>query len=530
MSKNKKFYITTPIYYVNDKPHIGHAYTTIAADVLARYHRMKGEDVFFLTGTDENSQKNVLAAEKQGIKNIQKYIDEMSSRWQMTWDGLGFINNDFIRTTEERHKKGVKKFFEQVYKKGDIYKGIYEGFYCVGCEAFITKSDLIDGKCPIHKTEPKKIKEENYFFRASRYKNDLLKYIKKNPNFILPEERKNEIINYLKNHFEDISISRQSVRWGIPLPIDKTQVIYVWFDALINYLTGIGYGWDEKKFKKYWPADLHLVGKDIIKFHCALWPAMLMSADIDLPKKVFAHGFFTINGEKISKSLGNVIDPLDLTNKYGIDTIRYFLLREIPFGEDGDFSLKRLEERYNGDLANGLGNLTRRILTLVEKSGIQNLSYKEAVEGSSELILKQLKEKINETWKIYEEALEKLEFHLVLEAIWELLTFCDNYLEKEKPWELVEELIKGKEEIEGGASKEKEIQDELEIILYNLVESLRQISWLIWPFMPETAELILEQLGILDIERRKTFKEAKKWPEKWLGKIKRGEPMFPRIE
>jgi len=349
--KVNKFYITTPIYYVNDIPHIGHAYTTIAADVLARYYRMKGKEVYFLTGTDENSQKNVEAAKKVKGEELKvksekeivaEYVNEMSAKWQETWDSLDITNDDFIRTTEPRHKKAVKKFFEAVFKNGDIYKGIYEGLYCPGCEAYVSEMDLENGKCPFHKIAPKKIKEENYFFRLKKYESKLLDYIEKNPDFIEPEARRNEVVNYISHHLEDISISRLSQEWGIPVPIDKKQVIYVWFDALINYLTAVGYGTNEEKFNKWWPADLHLVGKDIIKFHCALWPAMLMSAGLPLPKKVFAHGFFTIGGQKISKSLGNVLDPVELVNKYGIDEVRYFLLREISFGEDGDISLKRL--------------------------------------------------------------------------------------------------------------------------------------------------------------------------------------------
>ncbi|PIP18180.1 MAG: methionine--tRNA ligase [Parcubacteria group bacterium CG23_combo_of_CG06-09_8_20_14_all_35_9] len=503
--KLKKFYVTTAIDYVNAAPHIGHAYEKICADAIARWRRLNGDDVFFLIGTDENAKKNVEAALAAGMKDIQKYVDQMSAKWQVTWDSLGIINNDFIRTTEVRHKQGVKKFFKKVYENGDIYKGEYEGFYCVECEAFITERDLVDGKCPIHRKEPEKIKEENYFFRLTKYKDDLLEYIKDNPDFIQPETRKNEVLSYIENYLEDISISRPSKGWGIALPIDSTQVIYVWFDALINYLTGLGFGGDDKNFQKYWPADIHLVGKDIIKFHCALWPAMLFSAGLKLPKKIFAHGFLTIDGEKISKSRGNIIDPIEVANKYGIDAVRYFLFREIPFGQDGDFSLERLKERYNGDLANGLGNLTSRVLAIAEKHKIKSMKYKVRNE--------KFEKEVGETWREYEESLEKLEFHGALGATWQFISFCDGYIEENKPWELAKKDV-----------------EKLTRVLYNLLEALRHIAWMIRPFMPETSDKIWEGLGILDLEKKKSLKETQKWGGLKPGtKIIKDEPLFPRI-
>jgi len=500
--KNKKFYITTPIYYVNDIPHIGHAYTTIAADALARYHRVKGEEVYFLTGTDENSQKNVEAAKKKGYKDIQKYVDEMSAKWQETWDSLGIANDDFIRTTEPRHLRAVKKFFETVYKKGDIYKGQYEGLYCPGCEAYVTEADLADGKCPNHKIAPRKIKEENYFFKLKKYEDKLLDYIEKNADFIRPEARKNEIVNYIANHLKDISISRVSQEWGIPVPIDEKQALYVWFDALINYLSGIGYAKDEKNFKKWWPADLHLVGKDIIKFHCALWPAMLMSAGLPLPKKVFVHGYFTIDGQKISKSLGNVVDPVELANKYGVDEVRYYLLREIPFGEDGDFSVARLEERYNAELANGLGNLAARVLTMCEKYFDGKVPPK--TSGS-----------VGRTWQSYEINMEKLKLHQALIDIWDLIAFCDQFINTEAPWHLV-----------------KVDKERLERVIYTLLETIRHMAWMLMPFMPITSDKIFEQLGLsLKTEKSKNFEKAKEWGGLASGKkIKKGTALFPRLE
>ncbi len=496
----KKFYVTTPIYYVNGKPHIGHAYTTFAADILSRYHRMRGYDSFFLAGTDENAQKNVESAEEKK-QSTEEYVNEMSALWQETWDNLSIINNDFIRTTEERHKAAVKEFFERVYKTGDIYKGTYEGFYCEGCEAFIKESDLVDGKCPDHKKKPKKIKEENYFFKLSKYRDELLGYIDKNPDFIQPKSRRNEIISYIKNYMEDISISRESMEWGIPVPSDEEHVLYVWFDALINYLTGVGFGKDNKQFKKYWPADVQLVGKDIIKFHCALWPAMLISAGLPLPKKVFAHGFFTINGEKISKSLGNAIDPVDLVNKYGIDAVRYYLFREIPFGEDGDFADYRLNVRYETDLANGLGNLTARILSMAEKY------FKGKVPA-------EVPGRVEHFWKKYEKEFENFEFNEALATAWDLIRECDLLIDREQPWVLA-----------------KQDPEKLPGIIYTLLETLRHIAWMVYPFMPAAAEKILSQLGVEELEKIEDFKQIKKWGGMIEGtKVKKGDILFPRLE
>ncbi len=501
MPNNKKFYITTPIYYVNDKPHIGHAYTMFAADTLARYYRMRGFDVKFLTGTDENSQKNIEAAKKAGKENdIKGYLDEMAALWSNTWDSLGMTNDDFIRTTEARHKKAVAKFVEAVWKRGDIYKGTYEGWYCVGCETFLPESDLKDGLCPIHRKPPEKIKEENYFFKLSRYRSALLNHIKKHPDFIAPEGRRNEVVSYIKNFMEDISITRSSVKCGIPFPKDKHHAIYVWFDALINYLSVVGYGSNPAKFKKYWPADLHLVGKDIIKFHCALWPAMLLSAGLPLPKKVFAHGFFTIDGEKISKSLGNAIDPTELTSRFGIDAARYYLLREIGFGNDGDFSLSRIRERYNADLANGLGNLTARILGMTEKYFDGQVPPK--ATG-----------RIAHTWLSYEVNMADLRLDLAISDIWDAIGALDKFIDTEQPWVLV-----------------KIDKKRLSRVIYTLLESLRNIAWMVAPFLPETAEKIFADLG-LKAWKKISIQTAKKWGGLTPGKkVKKSAVLFPRLE
>ncbi|MDD4995454.1 MAG: methionine--tRNA ligase [Patescibacteria group bacterium] len=496
----KKFYITTPIYYVNSKPHIGHAYTNFAADAAARWHRMAGADVYFLTGTDENSQKNVEAAAKEGEKDIQKFVDRMSAVWQETLDSLGMTHDDFIRTTEPRHKEAVEKFVKTVVDAGDIYQGTYEGWYCGGCEAFVTDSDLIDGKCPIHQKPVQKIKEKNYFFKLTKYRKQLLKHIKDNPDFIQPVSRRNEVVSYIKDFMEDVSITRESMEWGIKMPGDSKSVIYVWFDALINYISAIGYFNDQKKFKKYWPADVHIVGKDIIKFHCALWPAMLMSAGLELPKRIFAHGFFTVEGQKISKSLGNAVDPVELANKYGVEALRYYLLREITFGEDGVFSISRLEERYNNDLANELGNLLQRTLAMTEKyvdSKVPELAA----------------EKI-ENWPLIIQAMEKLNFSEALDETWEVVREANRFIDREQPWQLA-----------------KINSERLAAVLYILLETLRNVGWMLLAVMPQTAEKIWTQLGLDPAkEKSKKFETAIKWGGLKSGTaIKKAESLFPRL-
>lgn len=497
-----KFYITTPIYYVNDKPHIGHAYATFAADTAARYHRMLGHEVFFLTGTDENASKNAEAAVKAGEPDTKDYVDRMSATWQITWDELGISNNDFIRTTEQRHIDAVYKFWRAVEEKGDIYKGTYEGLYCVGCEAYKVESDLVDGKCPEHNREPELLKEENYFFKASKYKDALLKYIEINPDFVQPKSRKQEVINYITDHLVDISISRPTKGWGIPVPGDDSQVVYVWFDALINYLTAIGYASDDSNFTEWWNEVIHLVGKDITKFHCALWPAMLLSAGVTLPKKVFAHGFFTIDGQKISKSLGNAIDPKDLAETYGIETLRYFLLREIPFGGDGDFSIERIALRYDADLASGLGNFASRVATLAV--GRTDLMVGDALEVVT-----------NKAWKDYQTAMDEFQFSQALEAVWVLLTAGDRYVEQTKPWEM---------------KKDDNRTAELDIALGTLVETLRHISWMLLPFMPDKSRIIVNALG-WDDEFERNFEQATKWgSQSQKPLVEKLQPLFPRLE
>ncbi len=520
MSLNKKepFYITTPIYYINDTPHIGHFYCTVAADVLARYHRLIGDDVFFVTGTDENSQKTVQAAGDSGM-DIQKFTDMMAEKWQHTWRKLNISFNFFIRTTMKEHRLSVEKFLNKCHENGDIYKKHYEGWYCVGCEKFQAESELEKGKCPVHKTKPEWVKEENYFFRLSKYEKQLLELFKNN-DFALPEFRKNEMLGFIKQGLQDVSISRVKKGWGIPLPIDDSQVVYVWFDALINYITALGYYKDDEKMSKYWGCVIHLVGKDIFRFHTIMWPAMLISAGLQPPKQVFAHGFFTINGEKISKTLKNVIDPIELSKKYSVDAIKYFILKEIPFGKDSDFSINRLKQRYTGDLSHDLGNLLNRSLNMVEK-----YNHGQVPEFNNELHKNPLHTKVQ---KQGEELLElidrhhnKFEFSRILDNIWKYINSLNKYIDDTKPWTLQKE------------NKE----DELQVILYNLLQGLKLIALYIYPFMPDTAYTIFQQLGINDkineineIDKIDYLQEVK-WGSLNAGsKIQKDNVLFPPIE
>ncbi|MBW3538592.1 methionine--tRNA ligase [Candidatus Parcubacteria bacterium] len=451
-----KFTVTTPIYYINDQPHIGHAYCTIAADVLARYRRQSGDSVLFLAGIDENAQKTVNAAEAAGQSDIQAYSDTMAENWQKTWTALGISYDRFVRTTSAEHKKAVYAFLEAVQAAGDIYKGTYEGLYCVGCEAFVKAEDLVDGVCPDHKTKPEQLKEENYFFKLSRYQQPLLDHIKAHPEFVQPSSRRHEVVAFIERGLDDISISRSAQKWGITWPGDPDQVIYVWFDALINYLTGAGY--PKGSFGDWWPADLQLVGKDIIKFHGVIWPAMLMSAGLALPKTVFAHGFFTIDGTKISKSLGNAIDPLELTLEYGNDAVRYYLLREFGFGHDGDFSHERFKTVYTADLANELGNLVQRTAAMINK-------YLDGQIGNVPAHSHDVGE--------FKPAMAELRFDRALGEVWELVKGLNQYIDAEKPWELA-----------------KTDPPHLKEVLTHVVADLLQLVELLLPFLPETSQKI----------------------------------------
>ncbi len=457
--KNKKFYITTSIPYTNASPHIGFALEIIQADVLARYHRALGEDVYFLTGTDEHGLKTKKAAELVG-KTKEEFSDQMSQKFKDLKQLLNLSNDDFIRTTDKiRHWPAVKKIWEKIQAKGDFYKKAYKGFYCSGCEAFKTQKELINGKCVIHQQEVEIIEEENYFFRLSKYLPKIKEIIKKDKIKIIPENKKNEILGMIENGIEDVSFSRDKEKyWGFPVPKDDSQIIYVWPDALPNYISAIGYADDQKKFKKYWPADIHCIGKDIIKFHALYWPAMLLSLRLDLPKSIFIHGFINVNGQKMSKSLGNVIDPFELVKKYGQDAVRYYLLREFSPTEDGDFTYEKFEQRYNADLAGGVGNLLARTITLAEKSKFKNL-----------LAGKQIKKAAEKIKKEYKKHLTEFKFNEALKSVWELIGFCDKYINEQKPWE------------ENKNSSQ---------VISDVLFALDKTSDLLVPFLPDTSEKI----------------------------------------
>lgn len=463
----KTFYVTTAIDYVNAEPHIGHAYQKIVADVIARWKKLEGYDVFFLTGTDEHGKKIARSAEEHN-KEPQEFVDEMSQKFKEAWKRLNIEYDRFIRTTDEDHKEIVQQIIKATDDQGDIYLGEYEGLYCVSCEAYYTEKDSVEGNCPVHKKPLENLKEKSYFFRLSKYQDFLLDLYKQHPEFVLPKERRNEVINRVKEGLKDLSISRSSFNWGIPFPLDKKHVTYVWYDALINYYTPTAY----PETQKYWPADLHLLGKDNAWFHCVYWPAMLKSVDIPLPKTVYVHGFMTFNGEKISKSLGNAISPNILVDKYGADPIRYFCLRHFPFGQDGDFSEKDLIQRNNSELADSLGNLVQRTCVMINKYFDRKIPKSDQDE-----LIKQLDfEKIKKHFDDYE-------FNNCLSEIWRFIDLCNKYINDTKPWE----------------EKDKE---KLKTILYNLAESLRVIAILIKPFMPETSRKIAYQLNIIDFEEQ----------------------------
>ncbi len=463
--KNKKFYITTSIPYTNASPHIGFALEAVQADVLARYHRILRDDTFFLTGTDEHGIKTLRVAREAG-KDPKEFADDVSKKFSLLNKVLNISNDDFIRTTDEiRHKPAVEKIWKKLTENGDIYKKKYKGYYCPGCEAFITEKDIVDGKCPIHQKDLELVEEENYFFRLSKYTKEIEKLINSGDLNIIPEGRKNETLAMLRRGVEDISFSRVKDKyWGFKVPGDDSQVMYVWCDALPNYISAIGYFNESKQFKKYWPADVHCIGKDIMKFHTIIWPAMLLSLKLDLPETIFVHGFITVSGQKMSKSLGNIVDPFELIKKYGVDTVRYFLLREILPTEDGDFTYDKFEKRYSSDLSKGLGNLVARVLSLAEKNGIKNGEGK----PTKELIFE-----INKTQENYKKSLEKFKFNEVLISIWDLISFCDEYINRTEPW--------------------KESKNQKEVI-GNLLYAISNIAELLKPILPGTAEKILSQL------------------------------------
>ena len=512
MSEKTPFYITTPIYYPSAKLHIGHAYCTTVADTIARFKRLAGYDVFFLTGSDEHGQKIQQAAEKEGV-TPQAYVDRIVAGFQELWQLLGISYDDFIRTSEERHHELVQNIFQQIYDQGDIYKGEYKGLYCTPCESYWTELQLDEnGNCPDCHRPVQEVSEEAYFFRMSKYADRVLAYIKEHPDFIQPVSRRNEMISFIEQGLEDLCVSRTSFDWGIPVPFDPKHVVYVWFDALTNYLTPIGYMHDKETFHKYWPCDVHLVGKEIVRFHTIIWGCMLMALGLALPKKVYGHGWLIVDGAKMSKSVGNVVDPIALIEEFGADAIRYFLLREITLGQDGNISRDALINRINSDLANDLGNLLHRTLSMAKKyrAGV-------IVKGTGETAFDaSLEEMAAETVKMYTAQMEAMELSPAIRTVWAFIARTNKYIDETAPWTLA------KDEAKAG---------QLDSVLYHLVEALHITSILIAPFMPVTARRIHAQLGFADDFDAVQLADIAQWGSITDGHtVGTAEQLFPRIE
>ncbi len=504
MNDHKTFYITTAIDYVNQKPHLGTSYEKIGADCMARYKRLCGYETHFLMGNDEHSA----SVEQEAIRrelDTADYCREMSGEFRDTWSKLDISYDDFIHTSEKRHVTAVRELFERVHRNGYIYKGNYKGLYCESCEEFISEKDLEDGLCPRHKQEPKSISEENYFFALSRFEQPLLEHIEKNPGFIRPRARANEVVNVIKGGLEDVSISRSGKTWGIPLPIDESHVVYVWFDALTNYISALGFGSDDDGlFEKYWPADVHVIGKDITRFHCIIWPAMLMAGGIDLPRSVFAHGFISLAGEKMSKTRGNILDPRKMADIFGADGLRYLLMREVPFDRDGDISIETLVNRYNADLANELGNLFSRTTAMISKyfnGTVPVEPYGEEAELYGELTA---------AVEAFRERMERMEFSRALAAYWTVVQRANRFIEEKKPWVL---------------AKDPDRHGELKQVFRELIAVLRTSGVILSPFMPSAMKLMLNKLGVEEVRIEDT-------PPGKVGVegFELPKPLFPRIE
>ncbi len=511
MNQNGKYYITTPIYYPSGKAHLGHSYSTVAADVMARYKRLQGYDVMFLTGTDEHGQKIELSAAKEGV-TPKEYVDKIVAEFRELWKLLEITNDKFIRTTDDYHEKAVQKIFKLLYDKGEIYKGKYKGWYCTPCESFFTDAQAVDKKCPDCGREVKWAEEEAYFFKLSKYADRLLKLYEDNPEFIQPEIRKNEMIKFIEQGLEDLCVSRTSFSWGIPVDFDKKHVVYVWLDALTNYITAMGYGSeDDSDYKKYWPADVHFVGKEIVRFHTVIWPAILMALNLPLPKRVYGHGWLLFgNGDKMSKSKGNVVDPVVLCARYGVDAVRYFLMRDIPFGTDGVFTNEALIKRINFDLANDLGNLLSRTVAMIDKY-FKGVVPKDKAEGNIDIELISI---ARSTVQDYENNMNNFRFSSALSKVWLFISRCNKYIDETMPWEL------GK--ISGQEAR-------LAAVLYNLCEALRVISILLSPIMPSTSAEIQRQIGAE--ESLCSWKLAREWgilPENLI--VCKGNALFPRLD
>jgi methionyl-tRNA synthetase len=524
----KTFYITCAIDYVNSNPHLGTAYEKIAADALARYHRLVGDDVYFLMGTDEHSLKVERAARKQGLEPLA-YTDTMAARFEEVWRSLELSYDVFIRTSEARHHRSVQEIFRRINDRGDIFKGKYEGCYCVGCEGFKQEKDLIEGLCPVHRTQPDWIEEENYFFRLSRYAQPLLDHFNAHPDFLVPVSRRNEIVKVIEGGLEDISVSRPGSGWGVPLPLDATQRVYVWFDALINYITGAGFASDapedKERFARFWPADLHVIGKDITRFHAVIWPAMLMSAGVPLPKQILGHGWVTFKGEKLSKSLGNIVEPLSVTSKFGPDPLRYYLLKEVPLSRDGDFTWDLFIERYNSELANDLGNLVSRTITMAVKyfggtvpavCDLENGGPDRDLHGVAERALAECRH-----------AFDELAVDEAIAAAWSLVRRANQYIEETAPWKVAKEagpIVAGDPLSEGAAR--------LATIMNALLESVRLSALMLTPILPGKCAEIRARLKSGVAESDLSFAQAVWAPVEFrpAEPLTKPEPLFPRIE